>query len=242
MNSHEHASNYPFPVTDLKDLPEDFTWGNVDGVNYLTQMRNQHIPQYCGSCWAHSTTSIIADRISIMRKAAFPEINLSLQILLDYDTVDEGCHGGDYIPAMRYIKEHGITEENCSQYRALGHEQPNNNKQPYCKDCVDGKCFTPESYNTYTLESYGQVPFDEQTLMSEIYNRGPIACTINASPIEDIEFGFTGVFQSNNKEESNHAVSIVGWGVDKESGLKYWIMRNSWGEYFADNGLSLIHI
>ena len=25
------------------DLPDAFTWGNVDGVNYLTMSRNQHI-------------------------------------------------------------------------------------------------------------------------------------------------------------------------------------------------------
>lgn len=96
---------YPFQKMSAAELPKNFTWGNVDGVNYLTRMRNQHIPQYCGSCWAHSTISIISDRISIMRKAAFPEINLSPQTLLDYDMVDQGCHGGDYMSAFKFVKE-----------------------------------------------------------------------------------------------------------------------------------------
>ena len=30
----------------VADLPSEHFWGNISGVNYLTQSRNQHIPQY----------------------------------------------------------------------------------------------------------------------------------------------------------------------------------------------------
>ena len=72
----------PLPHTYIEpsDLPTDFTWANQGGVNYLTLARNQHIPQYCGSCWAHGTTSALNDRLAIIRKKSWPEFTLSPQV------------------------------------------------------------------------------------------------------------------------------------------------------------------
>ena len=61
--------------------PKQWFWGSVDGVNYLTQTKNQHIPQYCGSCWAQAATSSLSDRIKIARKAAWPDINIAPQVM-----------------------------------------------------------------------------------------------------------------------------------------------------------------
>lgn len=66
-------------LTELPDhaVPEQHRWDMVDGVNYLTTVRQQHMPEYCGSCWAQAAASSLSDRIKIARKAQWPEINIS---------------------------------------------------------------------------------------------------------------------------------------------------------------------
>ena len=38
-------SPLPFTYIDPKDLPDDFTWGDIGGRSFLTKSLNQHIPQ-----------------------------------------------------------------------------------------------------------------------------------------------------------------------------------------------------
>lgn len=72
----------PLPHTYLKpeDIPVSYDIRNLSGVNYATANRNQHIPTYCGSCWAHGTSSALSDRIALARKGAWPEVQLSPQV------------------------------------------------------------------------------------------------------------------------------------------------------------------
>ena len=102
MRRHRKHNDYysPLPKTYIneEDLPDSFFWGNVNGTSYLTRSLNQHIPQYCGSCWAHAAMSSLSDRIKISRGAENigPDINLSIQFILNCGSEVAGsCHGGE---------------------------------------------------------------------------------------------------------------------------------------------------
>jgi cathepsin X len=127
----------PLPQLSPEEFPTNFWWGNVSGVNYHTIQRNQHIPIYCGACWAFSATSAMSDRIKIMRKAQWPDILISPQVLLSCDDGDGGCHGGDSSIAYEWIHKNNITDETCSPYQALGYSTGLPcSSEVKCKNCA----------------------------------------------------------------------------------------------------------
>lgn len=217
----------------VHQMPTEFFWGNVNGVNYLTLARNQHIPTYCGACWAFASTSALSDRIKIMRNAAWPDVNLAPQVLISCETLDLGCHGGDPNNAYAYIYENGITDETCSVYRARGYTNGQNcSAEIQCLTCApSGECNVPASYLSYGITEYGIISGETQ-MMNELLN-GPIACGIDATPGLDDYTG--GIFNDTTGSlDINHIISVVGWG--EEDGVPYWIVRNSWGRYWGESG------
>ena len=71
-------------------------------------------------------------------------------------------------------------------------------------------------------------------MKQEIYVNGPIACGINANTILNYTGGLLDV--SNISKEIDHIISIVGWDTDIISRKQYWLVRNSWGEYWGELG------
>ena len=115
----------PIPSSYLasEELPSDFSWMNVNGTSYLTRVLNQHIPQYCGSCWAHATMSALADRIKIAREGKGMEINLSVQAILNCGVGAGTCHGGSASGTYHWVKEAGsVPFDTCQPYLACSNE------------------------------------------------------------------------------------------------------------------------
>lgn len=127
-----------------------------------------------------------------------------------------------------------VTDETCSIYRARGHDNGSEcSPMIKCKDCkhyID--CFIPDDYHVYQVDEFGPVS-GEQAMMQEIYQRGPIACAIS---VPDTLRTYTGGIYEDTTGNVNltHEVSVVGYGV--EDGKKFWVVRNSWGTQWGEQG------
>lgn len=104
-----------------------------------------------------------------------------------------------------------------------------------CRNCSPGTaCFLPDKYQVYHTDQYGEV-VGEENMMQEIYQRGPIACAI-AVP-EALEDYTGGVYCDDTGDmQQVHAISVVGYGVSEEDGTPYWLVRNSWGTHWGEQG------
>eukprot|EP00803_Ostreobium_quekettii_P001091 evm.model.scf_1671.1 EVM.evm.TU.scf_1671.1 scf_1671:12155-19567(-) len=236
-------------IMDVTALPTEWFWGDVDGINYLTETRNQHLPQYCGSCWAFGTTSALSDRIKIYRKCAFPEILLAPQVLINCNGGGT-CSGGRPTGVYEYMEEYGLPDETCQAYEAVNGQCDALGKCRTCDPGTDqllpGTCSPITEYDSFTVKEYASVlggsPYDAngrlttriERIKAELYQGGPISCGVYAT--EEFEAYEGGVFEQEGFFIfPNHEISLVGWGVDA-NGTEYWIGRNSWGTYWGENG------
>ena len=241
------TSPEPHTYVPTADLPTTFSWGDVNGTNYLTKNLNQHIPQYCGSCWAHAAVSALADRIKIARKAKGIEIALSVQHIMNCGYAGS-CDGGSTGIAYMWIKRHkdGVVFDTCQPYLACSSEKSDQTEgfcahvdttcsaMNTCRTCSTftasgGVCRGVSHFPNATIAEHGTI-IGEEAMMKEIYARGPIGCGIYAPAILD----YHGGIASGKCKGADHAISVVGWG--ETNGEKYWVVRNSWGEYWGERG------
>lgn len=202
---------------------------NLVGRNYASTVKNQNIPTYCDASWALAAVSVISDRFRLMYPSVWPVPEPAAQVLINCDSRSYGCEGGSPLTAFRYIQENGIPDETCMPYTGIEERCRDVN---ICRSCSeDGDCEAVYDYSVYSISDYGSVS-GELNMQTEIYRRGPIACSLYTNSA--FRYYHSGIFTNGDHGNDIHYVTLVGWG--EEDGIPFWIARNSWGTSWGESG------
>ncbi|GMH04143.1 hypothetical protein Nepgr_005982 [Nepenthes gracilis] len=195
-------------------VPEMKDWREV-GI--VSPVKDQG---HCGSCWTFSTTGALE---AAYAQAFGKSISLSEQQLVDCAGAfnNFGCSGGLPSQAFEYIKYNGgLDTEETYPYAAKGGE---------CK-------FSAENVGVRVLDSVNITLGAEDELKHAVAFVRPVSVAFEV--VNGFRFYKKGVYTSetcgSTSMDVNHAVLAVGYGV--EDGISYWLIKNSWGKNWGDNG------
>jgi len=213
------SSRRPIQVEDIQPVgvvPDSIDWREK---GYVTAVKDQG---HCGSCWAFSA-------VATMEGAWFKKmgnlVSLSEEQLLDCDKEWRGCAGGEMSQGIEYVIRTGyIDTEESYPYKGV-------NSNFICKpeEGVKGAFF----------QKVVKVPASEEALKIAVATQGPISVGIHADDsFHDFGFRFHhgGVYYGKycRSDFGNHAVAVVGYGT--EDGQDYWLVKNSWGSDWGEEG------
>jgi len=172
----------------------------------------------CGSCWAFATAETAESAWALQNSSSSSWVPLSPRQLVDCSTENAGCSGGYIDAAMRYVVDYGLLPEEIYPYT------PN-----------DGPCEIPLHNTVFRPDGCFRVaPGNERRIRQALVERGPLVATIDADP-SVFQFYIGGVIRREDcGTDLDHAVQLVGYGA--EDSTKYWIIRNSWGTGWGEQG------
>jgi C1A family cysteine protease len=199
------------------DVPESWDWRTNESAVGPVKDQGQ-----CGSCWAFSTVGNLEGLVNLKNKSTKANfIQFSEQELVDCDTQeDQGCNGGLMEYAFTYLETHPLATEQQYPYKA-----------------EDGKCKVPKSGSPLVASYVLKKNLDEKQMAALLYQTGPLAIALNADPLQTYQKGVIDLSHSAcDPEALDHGVTLVGYGHDQKSGKDYWIVKNSWGENWGEDG------
>jgi len=229
-------------------LPESVDWRSTDNPKKMvaiTRVKNQG---RCGSCWSFSATGALEGHWAINEGDL---IEMSEQELIDCSKKDGnmGCNGGLMDNAFNWEEGHDVCTEKSYDYTA-------SEGQCHCSG-PNGEC-TPQECDIAIpngrITGFVDVDQNDANALMEALTKGPVSIAIEADQ-SLFQFYKGGILKNNATDpddpdsdgvcgtQLDHGVLCVGYGTEEFEGKKqgYWIVKNSWGPEWGDDGYIRLH-
>lgn len=194
-------------LSEQVSIPSSIDWRQNGAV---TSVKNQGI---CGSCYAFSSAAAIEGIYAIKTGRL---VELSIQQIVDCSKAygNQGCNGGWMNYAFEYAMKHEISALNT--YKYTGAKQ---------------SCQYDKLLGGVKIAGYEDVvPYNVKELTIAVSNQ-PVSVSVDATVWQ---FYSSGVIDNNCGISLNHAVVAVGYSMSDKG--NYWILKNSWGPHWGEQG------
>jgi PKD repeat protein/C1A family cysteine protease len=236
----------PEPMMSFDDLPNQFSWTDYNG-NWLTPVKDQAYPVYCGSCYIFGTWGAFEAAIDIA--SGYPDTDMDLSEQYGLSCINAGCNGCGGGWGSTMIENivstqsgqqgngiNGVPIESCMPYTATDYI-PCEDK---CEDWdyytdppgPDNKLWQIENWGWFS--TYENSESDWEIIKTYLKTIGPLAATIawdsGLQNFFDTHHSPNDVYEQDSSDSTNHIMVLCGW-VDDEDIYNggYWILKNSHG-------------
>ena len=202
---------------------ETFSHANVKAADKIdwrtkgavTPVKNQGM---CGSCWAFSTTGSV-EGINFIKTGNLTSV--SEEQLVNCDKVDHGCSGRLMDNAFKYIINNGgIDTEADFPYHAFS----------LWRTCPQDK----ESNHAVTISDFEDVPVNNKDALIQAISAQPVSVAIEADHFAFQHYSGGVITSDGCGDQLDHGVLAVGF--DTTTDTPFWLVKNSWGAAWGEEG------
>lgn len=219
----DEAVIFKLPQTETPNLyPSKVDWRDNNG-NWVSPVLDQ---ANCGSCVAFATVATLETQYKIA--SGFPSFNIKLSPQFLFSCGGGWCDlGWQPENAAQFLKSRGVPDESCMPY--LGGAT---GKDIACSAACPDSSQRLVKIANYTTPT--RLAADLNALRAAL-QRGPLVTTLGV--YADFMTYSSGVYKHvTGQRMGGHAVSIIGY----DDSLQAFIIRNSWGESWGENGFAYI--